>query len=292
MWANKNNRRIGEHATAALITILTRSGMKLSHRRALSTYLFVVLTAISTHLSFTNLAIADSNEKVLRWCLDHYPSRHIFTATGIEGPSVDLVEELAKRAQLNIMTSDNIPFARCLKYIKEGKMDFVVGLYKTPERETFMHLFPMYSGLAESLFFDLRQNIEIPSLAALSSKKIGLVENKPIHSPDFSTIEANNTLVPFKDTDSALAALHTGDIDLLLGYHSVTLARIEHNPRYKSSIAVSPLKLAKDTETFIYFGLSKNSGLDKSVISKVETTLRELMESGELEAIMFPDGSE
>ncbi|MCG8565285.1 MAG: transporter substrate-binding domain-containing protein [Desulfobacterales bacterium] len=67
------------------------------------------------------------------------------------------------------------PFARRLVLMEEGRIDFAVGLYRLPERETYIHYVePPYKKVAQRHFFLLKNSLHnIRSYEDLRHLKIG-----------------------------------------------------------------------------------------------------------------------
>lgn len=89
----------------------------------------------------------------LNWCLDDYPGRHSFEGDKIHGPSVDFMFALADDAGFKLIHSDNTPFERCLRNMRVGQADLMVGLYNKGDRGSYMELLPIYTHLTEKLFY-------------------------------------------------------------------------------------------------------------------------------------------
>lgn len=62
------------------------------------------------------------SEPQLLWCLDHFSRFHHYeNVTTPYGPSVDLMQELARRAGFTLVFTPQTPVARCLRLMAEGR---------------------------------------------------------------------------------------------------------------------------------------------------------------------------
>lgn len=252
------------------------------HKRAVFNTCRLLLLLISVTLS------ANANAVPLRWCLDHYPGRHVFNGENISGPSVDFMRELAERSQLNLVHSEDTPFARCLKQLHDGDMDVMIGLYKTNERSRYMHMFPIYTGMTEKLYYHKDKQAPITKLDQLVDFHIVIREKFNIHTPDYEYILQHNTISETKTVSDAMAMLLTGHADFVLATSFSADFSLQNNPRLDAAIEVSPVQLARDNQTLIYLGVSKNSKLPPDSIRRVEQSLIEMRAQGKSNIFISP----
>lgn len=69
--------------------------------------------------------------------IDHYPPWSIIDQTPYRGIDVEIINTLADDLSLTIKYV-TCPFKRCLAMMENGQVDFMPGLFKTPEREKYM----------------------------------------------------------------------------------------------------------------------------------------------------------
>ena len=91
----------------------------------------VFATAKSTGTSYSPLM-----------CIDHYPPLQIIHKDGhVTGENVEVARAFFKSAGFELRFTDDVPFKRCLQWLKEGKVDVVAGLIYTSERAQQFNLF-------------------------------------------------------------------------------------------------------------------------------------------------------
>jgi len=114
----------------------------------------------------------------------------------IRGLSVEMLELLAVSQGAELETIE-CPFARCMKLAEQGQADFIFGIIKSAERETFFHFIepPFYSSTTHYSFYQLKNPANpIRSLNDLQNQRIGVQRgarhfSKFDNDPDISKVE-------------------------------------------------------------------------------------------------------
>ncbi|MFS4457563.1 substrate-binding periplasmic protein [Bdellovibrio sp. HCB2-146] len=83
---------------------------------------------------FSAVLFAEKPEKI-RVVYYHFPPDIIDTPNGPSGAAYDIWERAAKRAGIKIEWSGSIPYLRALKMLESGRVDGMLRLARTPERE-------------------------------------------------------------------------------------------------------------------------------------------------------------
>ncbi len=199
---------------------------------------------------------------VLRWCLDHFPRFHEFHRPDQPvGPSVDLMQELAKRAGFVLEYSPRTPAARCFRQMETGEADLMSNLNKTPEREASMQLFPYSERVAETLYLRGDDPRNIRQLSQLDRLTLVAVRNYTYHPdlmdllrqrPAEQRIEVNSIADGFQ-------LLEKGRIDGLLVPTVSSLDYLHSTPRLHQQFKRAPLELKFSTPQYIHIGFSRHS---------------------------------
>ena len=137
------------------------------------------------------------------------------------GALCEVLVEAGRRAGLSIEFRF-LPWARGLQEAREGRVDAVFPVFRTPEREDYL-LFPEEDLVAERMAWFARADsagIVGGDLKALAGRRIGIV-NQSSYGPRLDAALRDNTLPDpqaIGDTTAAVRVLVAGRIDLLPGF--------------------------------------------------------------------------
>lgn|GEM_PF-3745430 len=109
-------------------------------------------------------------------CVDHYPPHQVVLGENqAEGYAIEFAKEVvdALNDSLQIVTESNLE--ECLKLAHSGKVDLIMGLYKTPERSRFLDFYKFSDGYSSTLFITFYDHLNITSFQDLANKRIGVV---------------------------------------------------------------------------------------------------------------------
>jgi len=132
------------------------------------------------------------------------------------GICIDIVNQVAQSMNISVQY-DSLPWKRMLKYGKDGKVDAVMPLFKTDEREQFL-TFPE-TGLideANSFFTSGSSTIKYSGkLTDVINRKIGVID-KYSYGNDFDNTDfTDKTIV--QDTNHLIMLVQNKRIELGLG---------------------------------------------------------------------------
>lgn len=198
---------------------------------------------------------------VLQWCLDNYPNRHNYPATGEPyGPTVDLMRELAQRSGFVLSFSQNTPFARCLKLMQTGETDLMIRLNYSDERNSYMHLIPYVRAARAEHLYLLQQHRNIHDIAELNGLTIGVIRGY-IYNAELANllIKSSKTVVEIDTEASAMAMLLHKRIDAVIAPMQTTEHLINSNPKFKDKIKVASLMFPFEHNMYVHIGLSRKS---------------------------------
>jgi len=131
------------------------------------------------------------------------------------GYSIDFVRLVAKKAGLDVEFINGPTWNEFLEMMKNGTLDVMVNIAKTPEREGFLEYTTEYSAIIDAVFTKTERKNEFTKLADLKGKKVivikGFFEEDMLkrYYPEIELVFAD-------DTVSALKALAFGKGDAMV----------------------------------------------------------------------------
>lgn len=176
------------------------------------------------------------------------------------GLSIELVEALLNETEFTPLYKP-LPFARGLKSMQQGKIDIMLNMTITKERQEFMHF--LGPQLDESIFLVVQKgsNFSITQLDDLKKlpKPIG-VERGKVYADAFETKRATDKdfrrrLEEVTEVDRNEKKLRANRISGFLGYGYNVFYQIRTNPLYKN-FSVHPFLI---NQNWVYFGFSKKT---------------------------------
>ena len=137
------------------------------------------------------------------------------------GFQVDLIREIFRRVGRPV-TIEFLPWARCIEEAKNGEVDGIFSIFKTPERESYL-LYGAESLQQMPISFFARKGAGIRfdgDVAAMARYRIGVV-NKTFNGPRVAQAIAAGSLKDFSDSNSfetIVRMLAHGRVDLVVGF--------------------------------------------------------------------------
>lgn len=194
-------------------------------------------------------------------CMDNYPPFTYFNEGKPVGAMVDAMKIIAQRLHFTLKFTPKTPFVRCLRMAKAGKIDFVVSLMQTPERLTYMEMFPYASEEPGRLVVLKGTFGHISSEVDTLNLKIGLV--KGFSYTD--TFHKNRVDQVFSSSpEVGVRQLRAGRIDALLLNESVAKYLVQSEVEEKV-ISVMPIELLElvipGNQNVNFIAISKKSNV-------------------------------
>lgn len=239
--------------------------------------LWCALLAVST-------PIRAAEPPVLQWCLDNFPNRHNYPATGEPyGPTVDLMRELAQRSGFVLTFSQNTPFARCLKLMQEGKTDLMIRLNYSDERNSYMHLIPYARAARTEHLYIHQQQKDITNITELNRLTVGIIRGYIYNAALPNLLIKNSKNVVEIDTEeTAMAMLRYRRIDAVIAPMQTTTYLIESNPKFKDVIKVASLNFPFKDNTHVHVALSRKSP-HAGLLQQLQTAINLMEQDGVLQ---------
>jgi ABC-type amino acid transport substrate-binding protein len=197
----------------------------------------------------------------LIWCLDHFPHFHEYDQTDTpSGPSVDIMQELARRAGFTLHVTPRTSLARCLRLMQQGKADLMSNLRYSEERSTFMTLLPYFNNVAESLFIRITDKRLIDSKVQLSSLTLATLRHFLYNPATMALIEEQSRHITQVDSiELALEMLLRQRIDGLVAPTISTTEAINTTSSYQQRFKIAPLDFSAKAPNNLHIAIAKNS---------------------------------
>ncbi|SEA11122.1 substrate-binding periplasmic protein [Alkalimonas amylolytica] len=212
----------------------------------------------------------------LEWCLDDFPNRHHYPEHGNPyGPTVDFMQELAKRAGVQLRFSPSTPFARCLRMMEQGKTDVMTSLNASTERAQYMHLIP-YDHARPEVILLRQESPDIWSVAELSHLNLMVIRGYTYNADILNIIARHQQTIEVDSLDSGLNMLLLNRADALLAPVQSSRNLIQTNPRYHGQFKTASLAIQLAEPRYVHIGLSKaspNARLEKQLRLAVESMI-------------------
>ncbi|MBV2129333.1 substrate-binding periplasmic protein [Arsukibacterium indicum] len=202
---------------------------------------------------------AQDNQPELEWCLDHLPDRHDYPDDGLPyGPTVDFMQEVARRAGIRLRFSPNTPFARCLRQMERGTTDVMIRLNGSPERERFMYMIPVDYAREEVLLLR-KDSPDVKSILELLSLNLIVIRSYTYNADTVKTLATHRKTIKMDSQDSGLQLLLKGRGDALISTVEIARNRIRSNPFYHGQFKFASVSFDLTEPRFVHLGLSRAS---------------------------------
>jgi len=199
-----------------------------------------------------------SDKKPMVMCVDHSPPHNIFTKHSAvpRGSLIDVAKIVARRLDVPITFTAKTPFLRCLRMMRNGSADIMLGLLDKPERREYMNLY-RYLDNSNKAFYALKsRNWQVNSFEDLSGLNIGVVHGFKY----FPRFDRETELFSLNSAPSVLINLKrllAGRVDLVIATKMEGDYLIHKNPHFQKFI--EPVNYQYLAENPVYVGLSKRS---------------------------------
>lgn len=184
------------------------------------------------------LSPAAASQPVLHWCLDHFPRFHEFHGRNPPtGPSVDLMLELAKRAEFTLEFSPRTPVARCFKQMQQGTADLMVNLNHSPERDEWMFLLPYSENIPETMYLQADDLRLIDQFSQLNQLRLVSVRNYRYSPTLMRLLVSHRQHLEVESIEAGFELLRKGRVDALIAPTQSSLEVIKNNDAYHPALA-------------------------------------------------------
>ncbi|MEO5332212.1 MAG: PAS domain S-box protein [Magnetococcus sp. YQC-5] len=222
-----------------------------------------------------------ANEKILHADLRHRPPEMIVDGQFLGGPLKDILEEAVTQLGYQLHWRVKL-FPESLEAMKNGSVDLVPRVIRTPEREEFIHFLGPIGSQHKDILFMVPKGFEttIKHYDDLQGKKVGLKKDTAY----FPRFDADTTLnkMTSDGSDYALArSLVEGKVDTVAVLDPAALESA------MTGLGVSAYGYAQYRHAQIidnYYGFSKHSE-HANLAPALSKRLKEMAREGRIEAI-------
>lgn len=224
----------------------------------------------------------------LRWCLDHFPGFHEFPehSRQPQGPSVDMMQELAKRAGFKLIIGSKTPASRCLKELANGDTDLMTNLLYSPNRAGSISLIRFASRFPDRLYLAAQDPRRITDLSQLRGLSLVTVRGFGLHPAIQLVVDA----LPAKQkqqvnsTDIALQMVARGRADGTLLPPTQVKHIFQQQPALAPQLRDVSFASDKVKPQDIYIGLSRHL-TDAALETRIRAELLKMSQDGTLQRI-------
>jgi len=202
---------------------------------------------------------SQASEITYRFCYDSYPPHTIASGgTSTKGTKTEIVLALAKakgfKAEVQIL-----PWARCQEEVKKGRIDAILPLFKTPEREEFLQFSQKVMEQDSAFFYrktQFKNGLKWNRFQDLKTYRLGMVRESSIDKTleDVFTSDERQ-IFRAHDAKNLIQLLTAERVDLIALDRLVGSFLIREN-NLQSQLESSRQKIRSES---VYFGVSKSA---------------------------------
>lgn len=220
--------------------------------------------------------------------MDHFPGFHEYHANSRQpaGPSVEMMAELATRADFSLHMSGKTPASRCLKQLADGESDLMVNLLYSVKRADSLILIRFARRFPDRLYLATDDPRRITELSQLSSLSIVTVRGFGLHPAIQQVVD---TLPPqqkqqVNTTDSALLMVAKGRADATLLPPTQVKQIYQQQPALATQLREVSFASDKVIPQDVYIGLSRKV-TDPAVEARIRAALLSMQQDGTMQRI-------
>ncbi len=218
-------------------------------------------------------------EQKIIFAWEEYPPYEYYENGKIVGFEVDIIREICKKLGAEPVFED-VPLKRALMLIKEGKVDAVFSIMKTPERLGYLY-YPVEPVYFETNVILVKKGskLKIKTLDDMKGKKVGVVKEYS-YGTNFDSLKGSMVRDESDSIEQMLKKMDAGRTDYAVGNEQVCrfLAK-------KLGIAIEVIHVVSKDPAYVVF--SKATGeRGKKQAMKFGRLLRQLRNDGTIDKIM------
>jgi ABC-type amino acid transport substrate-binding protein len=227
------------------------------------------------------LPAAEPAQPQLLWCLDHFSRFHHYEDVAEPyGPSVDLMRELARRANFKLTFTPRTSLARCFRLLADGQADLMSNLRFSPERDSIMFMLPYNKTVPESLFLRYDDQRLIESASQLRHLTIARIRGYLYSPAAFAYLQQYpRQIVNVDSIEAALEMVLRGRVDGVMAPTVSTTDAINSTAGYRHRFRKATLDFDDNNRSFIHVGLSRTSP-HKALEPELRKHLNEMIKDG------------
>ncbi|ALP43128.1 substrate-binding periplasmic protein [Aeromonas schubertii] len=209
--------------------------------------------------------------------MDEWPPFRMMQEGQFRGLDVDILEAMAERAGVEV-TIRRYPWGRALSFMQSGKVDLMMGLARTPERERYIdYLEPSYYQCRPAFYGPPEVALRVRRYEDLRPLELGYVLKSAYFEPFDSDPALHRHGVPTEQ--QLLGMVERGHLDLLIG----TDCQVDY------ALAQSPARLVKapwqpEARVNLYVGISRAAGRQTQGVA-LANALASMVKDGTIERL-------
>ncbi len=192
-------------------------------------------------------------------------------------PNIEILQTIARRMDLRLELV-RVPFKRALIMMKNGYLDVMAGLLKSPDREAYIfYIQPPYKTRSDTVFFVPKgQAGLIGSYEDLFSLKTGLTSGAKY----FPQFDQDTRIVKevVADGETSFRKMLAGRIQTVISSEADGI-ELTHKMGIASQVEMAAFRFKKKKN--VYIGLSRTSKI-RERLPGLELTIKSMIESGEI----------
>lgn len=149
-----------------------------------------------------------ASQPQLRWCLGSFPGFYGFNAVTKqpEGPSVDYMHELARRAGFQLVLGEETPASRCFSQLANGQSDLMVNLLKVGPGRPGIDYIQFGERWPDQLYYAHDNNLRLETPTQLSTLTLVTIRQYKV-APEIQEVLDSMKKGQLIQVDSILNAL-------------------------------------------------------------------------------------
>ncbi|OHX10366.1 substrate-binding periplasmic protein [Chromobacterium sphagni] len=228
--------------------------------------------------------------RTLAMCYDKYPPYAIgeFGAVTESGIKVRLLQEIAKQLGLVVVVRI-LPWGRCQAEAKEGRLDGILPLYKTPEREQYLEFSAPVMKQYNCFLYKksaFHGDVDWKNYDKLKKHRLGMEIGSVVDKAMEAAFASSHPIERAADSVALIKMIDSGRIDLATIDSNVGRYLVDQQG-VGETIGVSNVPIGQ--LSYASFGLSKASGAARW-IPEFNKAIEKMRASGQLEKIVNAAG--
>lgn len=222
-------------------------------------WLFLPLQAATPLPGDVGTAVSEPPQLI--WCLDHFPYFHEYDDSDTPtGPSVQLMQELARRAGFTLQFTPRTSLARCLRLMEQGEVDLMSNLKYSDERHQYMHLLQYSNNVAESLFMRINDPRLIENQTQLRGLMLATIRHLLYNPATMAMIaEESRHIAEVDSVEVGLEMILRNRVDGMVAPTISTTEAINAISSYQQRFKIAPIDFSSNTPNNIHLAIARNS---------------------------------
>ncbi|WP_158253737.1 substrate-binding periplasmic protein [Chromobacterium alticapitis] len=225
-------------------------------------------------------------ERKVTLCYDKYPPYAMgeFDSLADSGIKVRVLQEIGRQLGLTVAVKI-LPWKRCLSEAQDGRVDGILPLYKTPEREQFMEFSEPVMRQYNCFLYKksaFHGTVDWKDYETLKSHRLGMEIGSVVDKDMEAAFESAHPIQRAVDSVTLIKMMESGRIELATVDSNVGKFLVRQQG-VEDTVGVSDVPIGK--LSYAAFGLSKASGAAKW-IPDFNKALARMRATGQLDKIL------